>query len=273
MDICDWPCALKLLKPELFFSQQLAKLHSRLFLASYLCVISTTTRQIVLICFCIFKSNKYSIFLQKFFLLVCVECDAYLSVDQSLVYSHSNLIYSNQSSLELSWIKTIFLDSYLGFFLSFVRGSSQLQNLNSVIDIPYLVNLVFPYLCQYITNQVANFGSLSSRLYVLVCFLSLALHTEYKNIQQQKCDVFIIAAHVFRDLFLKIFPLFDQILITCVKCSRASFSPSSYSEKMRWGRGCLKMKKLLTLTGNVKTNFKLGITHILNLPTVSVKLT
>ena len=32
-------------------------------------------------------------------------------------------------------------------------------------------------------------------------------------------------------------PLFEQILITCLKCSRASFSPSSYSEKMRWERG------------------------------------
>ena len=27
--------------------------------------------------------------------------------------------------------------------------------------------------------------------------------------------------------------------ITCLKCSRASFSPSSYSDKMRWERGCL----------------------------------
>ena len=35
----------------------------------------------------------------------------------------------------------------------------------------------------------------------------------------------------------KICPLFGQILITCLKCSRASFLPSSYSEKMRWGRG------------------------------------
>ena len=32
----------------------------------------------------------------------------------------------------------------------------------------------------------------------------------------------------------KICPLFGQILITCLKCSRASFSPSCYSEKVRW---------------------------------------
>ena len=42
---------------------------------------------------------------------------------------------------------------------------------------------------------------------------------------------------VFRNLFWKIWPLFGQILITCLKCSRASFSPSFYSEKMHWGRG------------------------------------
>ena len=36
----------------------------------------------------------------------------------------------------------------------------------------------------------------------------------------------------------KICPLCGKILITFLKCSRASFSPSSYSEKIRWGRGC-----------------------------------
>ena len=28
------------------------------------------------------------------------------------------------------------------------------------------------------------------------------------------------------------------MLITCLKCSRASFSLSSYSEKMHWGQSC-----------------------------------
>ena len=49
-------------------------------------------------------------------------------------------------------------------------------------------------------------------------------------------DVFSIAAHVFINLFIKIWPLFGQILITCLKCSRDSFSISSFSEKMHWGR-------------------------------------
>ena len=37
-------------------------------------------------------------------------------------------------------------------------------------------------------------------------------------------------------------PRFGQILITRLKCSRASFSSSSYSEKMRWERACLLRK-------------------------------
>ena len=54
----------------------------------------------------------------------------------------------------------------------------------------------------------------------------------------ESLDVFSIAAQVFSNLFFKICPLFGQILITCLKCSRASFPLSSYSKKMRWGRGC-----------------------------------
>ena len=66
-------------------------------------------------------------------------------------------------------------------------------------------------------------------------------------------DVFSIAAQVFSNLFLKICPLFGQILITC---SRASFSLSSYSEKMRWGRGCIwrLLWGIMLLTGSQRTN-------------------
>ena len=35
----------------------------------------------------------------------------------------------------------------------------------------------------------------------------------------------------------KVCHIFEQILITCLKCSKASFSPSSHSKKMRWRRG------------------------------------
>ena len=40
----------------------------------------------------------------------------------------------------------------------------------------------------------------------------------------------------------KIYPLFGQILITCLKCSRASFLSSSYSEKMHWERGLVNIQ-------------------------------
>ena len=86
-------------------------------------------------------------------------------------------------------------------------------------------------------NKLANFGSLSARMF-LFCFYPWPYLLTVKTFGSELGYVFSIAAHVVRNLFLKICPLFGQILITCVKCSRASFLPSSYSEKMRWGRGC-----------------------------------
>ena len=59
-----------------------------------------------------------------------------------------------------------------------------------------------------------------------------------QTFSRESVDVFSIAAQVFSNLFLKTCPPFRQNLITCLKCSRASFSLSSYSEKMRLGRGC-----------------------------------
>ena len=80
------------------------------------------------------------------FCLVNSECDAYLPVDHSLIYSHSKMFLLIFSLIFCAWSKTIFLDSYLGFFLSFVAGSSWLQNVNSVFNFPELVSLVFPFL-------------------------------------------------------------------------------------------------------------------------------
>ena len=51
-------------------------------------------------------------------------------------------------------------------------------------------------------------------------------------------DVFRLATHELCNSFEKLFPLFGQILIACLKCSSASFLPSSYSKKMRWGQVC-----------------------------------
>ena len=54
---------------------------------------------------------------------------------------------------------------------------------------------------------------------------------------RKTADVLSIAAQLFVNLFWKTCPLFGQVLITCLKFSRASFLLFSYSEKMRWGQG------------------------------------
>ena len=95
--------------------------------------------------------------------------------------------------------------------------------------------------CQCKTN-LSWYHSFS--LYVIFV-LSLALHSKATNWKLEFTYIFSIAVHVFRNLFLKICPLFGQILIACLKCLRASFSPSSYSKKMRWGRGCVFTKEAL----------------------------
>ena len=87
--------------------------------------------------------------------------------------------------------------------------------------------------CQYkIHLRLISLSALRS--YVFILFLSLALLTKHSR---DPVDVFSIAAHVFPNLFIKIWPLFGQILITCLKCSRASSSISSCSEKMHWRGG------------------------------------
>ena len=63
-------------------------------------------------------------------------------------------------------------------------------------------------------------------------FLSLALHPKLSK--NKPIDNLSISGHVLRNLFWKICSLFRQIPITFLKCSRASFSPSSFSKKMPW---------------------------------------
>ena len=65
----------------------------------------------------------------------------------------------------------------------------------------------------------------------LFCFYPWPYILNVKIFRCEGADVFSIDAHVFRNLFLKIYLLFGQILITC---ATASFLSSSYSEKMRW---------------------------------------
>ena len=90
------------------------------------------------------------------------------------------------------------------------------------------------------TNFYAYTCDIAFCWYVFVLFLSLALHAKRQFTYQEPFKYFNIAVHIFRNLFWKICLLFRQIFITCLKCSRASFSLFSYSGKMRWGRGCPK---------------------------------
>ena len=78
---------------------------------------------------------------------------------------------------------------------------------------------------------------------VFILFLSLALHTKHHVVlfcfypwpyilntltPSRNCADVFHTIHVFSNLFSKISYLFGQILIMCLKCSRASFLPSSY---------------------------------------------
>ena len=84
-------------------------------------------------------------------------------------------------------------------------------------------------------------------LYLWYCFLFISFYCFYpwlytlnvSSLTSNLLNIFNIAVHVFGNIFWKICPLFGQILIRCLECFRASFSLSSYSEKMCWGRGCL----------------------------------
>ena len=49
-------------------------------------------------------------------------------------------------------------------------------------------------------------------------------------------NIFTTAVHVTCNVFWKICHLFAQLLITSLKCSRASFSPSSCNKKMHLGQ-------------------------------------
>ena len=85
--------------------------------------------------------------------------------------------------------------------------------------------------------QINWLTSLSACVF-LFCFYPWPYVLNVSTFRRETANVFSIATHIFRNLLSKIRPLFEQILITCFKCSRASFSPSSCSEKMPWRRGC-----------------------------------
>ena len=66
---------------------------------------------------------------------------------------------------------------------------------------------------------------------ILFCFYSWSYTLNVRLFSSDLVNIFS-AVHIFRYLFWKIFALFGKMVITCLKCSRASFS-----EKMYWERG------------------------------------
>ena len=96
---------------------------------------------------------------------------------------------------------------------------------------------------------------ISDVAYVLICFYPWVYILNVKSPTRKLLNMFSIAVHIFRNLFCKVCPLFGQILIKCLECSRASFSLYSYSKKMRWGREN-------TFLGDVRENLSLFCTLI-----------
>ena len=102
-----------------------------------------------------------------------------------------------------------------------------------------LICLCWFAIIKYLHFRLISLSALC--LYFFILFEFLASLTKLINCLPWSCLCFQKhRPRIFANLFLKIYPLFGQIVITCLKCSRASFCPSSYSEKMRWGRGCKK---------------------------------
>ena len=73
--------------------------------------------------------------------------------------------------------------------------------------------------------------------HVFILFYPWTYILNVKISSRESANIFSVSVYVFRDLFWQICPLFVQVLIKCLKCSRASSSLSSYSKKLRCERG------------------------------------
>ena len=96
--------------------------------------------------------------------------------------------------------------------------------------------------------------------------------SEYRKIRTRKNSFFghfsrCDAVHVFHNLFWGICRLFGQLFITCLKCSKASFLSSCYSERMCWGRGWSRTTNFSTFLQLSCSNFSL---KFWNFPDISL---
>ena len=91
----------------------------------------------------------------------------------------------------------------------------------------YTITCLSPWLQTYVST------AFYSRIFIFFYLWPYILNVQTSI--HDSADIFRVTVHVFHNLFWKIGPLFGQILITCLKFSRTSFSPNSYSEKMVGG--------------------------------------
>ena len=62
-----------------------------------------------------------------------------------------------------------------------------------------------------------NVNPYKSDIIVIAIIVIAIIDIIVKTCSRETGDIFSIAAHVFRNLFLKICPLFGQVLIMCLK--------------------------------------------------------
>ena len=176
------------------------------------------------------------------FFLVNSKCDVYIPVDNGLVYSYPKM-FLLISSLKLSLVyKTIFLDSHLDVFCSWIKlvvefGFCHWFSLACKSCFSIMIHFDFkmnadPYLSVIIclclfanTNYTSGwYRSLPFAGMLLFCFYPWPYLLNILIFSRESVDVFGIAAYdVFSKLFWKICPLFGQILVTLFKVFQGLF--------------------------------------------------
>ena len=154
------------------------------------------------------------------------EFDAYQAVDRSyyLPYLEPGLKPSFSIHTSISLCLLLLNLAICKFVINFPQLKNECnQHQSGIIKLyPLLQTCAYIGFCSYI--------------FLFVCFYPWPYILNVQTSSRKIVDIFSIAVHVLGNLFWKICPLFGQILITCLKCSRASFSTSSYNEKICWGR-------------------------------------
>ena len=144
-----------------------------------------------------------------FWLLVC----------QRMYYESLLNFTSNSSKILCGFFLVWFWLSNTG------KTSPDCKSWFSIFDSQWMLthtNGILSYLCPYKVMLI---------ILSAYCFYTWPYVLNVPTLNSKGLNIFCMAVHIFRNLFWKICPLFGKILISCLKCSRASFSPSSCSKK------------------------------------------